>query len=122
MIHTCENTDCNLPFHRLTKKEKYCQRCRRSGVAYYKPADTIVKKCPTCSESFKTNYSRKVYCSKQCREAADTRGNPEVTKKCEYCGTAFKTTDTRKKYCGTEHYLKAKALRSNSNGNDINKV
>ena len=116
MIHLCENTDCGLPFYGLTKKEKYCHRCRRSGVAYYKPADILVKQCPICAKSFETNYSRKVYCSHPCREAADTRGNPEVTRRCDYCGDTFEATDTRRKYCSALHYIEAKALRSKNNG------
>lgn len=121
MVHKCENVDCRLPFYRLTKKEKYCHRCRKSGAAYYKPAPTLEKECPGCGESFKTSHSKKIYCSQICRETADTRGNPEVTKKCKYCGKGFRTSDTRRTYCGDPCYRAAKALRS-KNGTNHNKV
>jgi len=118
MVHYCENANCGLPFSRNTKKEKYCHKCRRSGAAYYTPAETVTKVCPICETEFQTNYSRKVYCSKRCRELADTRGNPEVIKKCEYCAKKFTATDTRQKYCGKTCYSLAKAKRSKKNGHD----
>ena len=118
MVHYCQNEKCGLPFHALTQKEKFCHKCRRTGVAYYTPAPTLDRKCPTCGKSFATNHSKKIYCSQTCREAADIRGNKEMIKVCKQCGIKFETTDTRKKYCSKSCYIEAKALRSKRNGND----
>ena len=122
MVHYCENVECGLPFYRLTQKEKYCHKCRRSGLAYYKPTPTVTKVCPVCKRKFETNNSRKIYCSAKCREEADTRGNKPIVKTCLVCSEQFKTTDTRRKYCSKECYKAAKAQRSKKNGTDSNKI
>lgn len=118
MVHYCENPNCGLPFNRLTKKEKFCHKCRKTGEAYYRKIKPIEKTCIVCGTKFVSHYSRKVYCSKECREAADTRGNAPILKECEFCGTEFKTTDSRKRYCSKNCYRNAKKMRSKKNADD----
>lgn len=112
MINRCKQ--CNLPFHPLTKKHLYCNKCRGKGVSYYKKNKMEVKNCIICGKQFETNIKRKVYCGAECRNDADDRGGPLVTKICGNCGKPFKTKSKIKQYCVQECYREHKAKESKS--------
>ena len=110
MINRCKC--CNLPFFPLTGQYKYCLKCRRKGISYYKKKEVIEKNCVTCNKQFQTHIKIKIYCSDKCREDADQRGGSLITKSCSVCGEEFKTKSKIKKYCSNKCYIENKADRS----------
>ena len=107
MINYCKQ--CGLPFRKLTKKHLYCNKCKSCGINYYKKNPILKKTCPVCGDHFKTNLTKKVYCSAICRNKADDRSGKKHKLVCPNCGITFETSKKNKVYCTTYCYEEHKA-------------
>ena len=89
------------------------------------PDKRYKKMCKNCKKEFKTNHSKKKFCSIQCKidlfnktkaakemRKSRIRKRIDYTKSCETCGKEFKTHKKNKKYCSYQCSSKRKAVHN----------
>ena len=94
----CELPDCNKKFI-PEKNQKFCCKAHRLKSYHAKPPKMIDKICLKCDTPFQTQYTKKVYCSKECQGRQIHKPIPE--RPCEYCSTVFQPTVPQGAYCST---------------------
>lgn len=105
---------CGRMFTPYRSYQKYCCDAHRVKYTQLK-ASTYVKKtiitkaCKHCSKPFKTNDTKKHYCSDTCYLAFQlTRRKPKEKRVCFNCGETFESSHWAKRYCSETCRLEAR--------------
>lgn len=107
---------CGRMFTPYRSFQRYCCDSHRIKYSKGKPSAYVKKafetrKCKECGKEFKTNDSKRHYCTPACYEEFQRkrRAEPE-TRVCMVCGEEFVTTHWSKRYCSTECRMNARSI------------
>lgn len=107
---------CGRTFVPYRSFQHYCcdsHRIKYSAGAASRYVKKIikVKQCKECGKDFKTNDSKKHYCSVECyKEFQHKLHKPKELRVCLICGAEFESAHWSKRYCTTECRMKARSL------------